>query len=252
MDQITPYSSRLRFLDADDLDDSTVHFGDLRVIGTDGHKLGDLDGFIVDSVAARVQFAVVDAGGWFRSRQLLLPIGHARLDREGRAIRVDVARDALENYPEYDSDRFREFSDDEMKAFAQRISVVCCPDETKNVTGAIQYDTLRHYAQPDWWRSDYNRPERYRELGTGQWTNRPVTSPATPALAVSHQTRDTVDRELVTGFDRDHASTRDRGRTAPSVEEVERAGGEVSPHPGRRAQPGDVLGIETGGERSRE
>ena len=105
MDQTT-YASRLRYLDAKDIDNSLVNFSGLNVRGTDGSKLGDVDGFVVDSGSGRVLYTVVDSGGWFRSHRFLLPIGHATVDREAGALDVDVSRDALKSYPEFDEKRF--------------------------------------------------------------------------------------------------------------------------------------------------
>jgi hypothetical protein len=219
------YNSRLRYLDADDIDDSAVAFDDLDVRASDGSKLGDLDGFVLDSTSGRVFYAVVDSGGWFTSRRFLLPIGHAQLDRERRALTIDVTKDAIRRYPEFDAQRFREFSDDEMRAFEQRMAVACCPDEARSVDAAIQYGTLRHYSQPGWWKRDYDQPERSRE----------ITGVAERDIRV----RERVEPARET-FDREHVTTRDPSVDAP----------DVSPHEGGRAQPGEVLGLETGGERS--
>jgi len=177
------------------------------------------------TTSGRVYYAVVDSGGWFTSRRFLLPIGHAQLDRERRALDVDVTKDAIRRYPEFDADRFHKFSDDEMRAFEQRMSVACCPDEAGTVDAAVQYNALRHYSQPDWWKRDYYQPERSRDVARVADRDVQVRQRAEPA-------RETFDRELVTARDRNAD------------------GGDVSPHDGGRAQPGDILGIETGGERS--
>jgi len=238
----TAYSSRLRYLDADDIDDSAINFDGLDVRGADGHKLGDLDGFIVDSTAGRVYYAVVDSGGWFTSRRFLLPIGHAQLDADRRAMNVDVTRDALKRYPEFDADRFREFTDDELRAYGQRMSIVCCPEDSQSVEGAVQYDTLRHYSQPDWWKRDYNRSDRARDVARVAERDirvRPATTERSAATA--DRSAATVERERAREqHDREHVMARDRDRDAS----------EVSPYTDGRAQPGDVLGLETGGERS--
>jgi hypothetical protein len=160
----SPYSERLRYLDASDLDDSDVDFSTLSVHGADDRSLGDLDGFIVDSLSGRVIYAVVDSGGWFRSRHFAVPIGHARLDGGHRHLHVNVTREAVDKFPDFHPKDLRRFSDAEMRAFEQRTAIACCPDDPGDVTGAVQYDTIRHYAQPDWWRQDYQRPERYQEL----------------------------------------------------------------------------------------
>ena len=229
----TPYSSRLRYLDADDIDNSAIDFDGLDVRGADDQKLGDLDGFIVDSSSGRVNYAVVDSGGWFTSRRFLLPIGHARVDADRRAMIVDVTKDALKRYPEFDADRFRAFTDDEMRAFEQRMSVVCCPEDSQSVQGAVQYDTLRHYSQPDWWKRDYAQSDRAHD----------VARVADRDIRVRRTTEDRLDRSSAVErarehHDREHVTARDRDA------------GDVSPYSDGRAQPGDVLGLETGGERS--
>ena len=218
------YSSRLRYLDADDIDDSATDFSRLDVRGPDGDKVGDLDGFVLDSTSGRVYYAVVDSGGWFTSRRFLLPIGHSRLDRDRRALVIDVTKDTIRRYPEFDADRFRKFSDDEMRAFEQRMSVACCPEEVRGINEVILYDAVRHYLQPDWWRQEYYREERSRDVArVADRDRRPRDV---------ERARETYDRERVTA----------RNQSVDA--------GEVSPHEGGRAQPGDVLGIETGGERS--
>lgn len=239
----TPFSSRLRFLDADDLDDSAIDFSTLDVHGSDDSDLGDLDGFIVDAEAGRVIYAVVDSGGWFRSRHFAVPIGHARLDTGRRRLDVHVTRKAAEKFPDFNPNDLRRFSDDEMRAFEQRTAIVCCPDDPTDVSGAVQYDTLRHYAQPDWWRGEYQRPERYQDLE--HWERRDAGKHRarvdTSRTAETAPVRDAYNRDVVTARD----TTAERRDVRPVAD-----GGEESPHLGGRAQPGDVLGVETGGERT--
>ena len=215
--QQTNYAARLRYLPASDLDDSDVDFDGLDVHGHDDEKLGDIDGVIVEPESGRAFYIVIDSGGWFRSRRFLLPIGHATVDRDARALRVDVSKDALKRYPEFDTDRFQAFSDDDLRIFERRTVEVCCPDESIETDfGASWYfDTRRHYRQPAWWK----REAVPRLAPVSQATS----VPAAPA-------REAYDRELVTAREQD----RD----------------DVSPHVGGRAQPGDVLGLETGGERT--
>jgi PRC-barrel domain len=251
---LTPFSSRLRFLDADDLDDSNVDFSTLDVHGSDDKDLGDLDGFIVDSESGRVVYAVVDSGGWFRSRHFAVPIGHAQLDTGRRRLNVNVTRNAAEKFPDFNPKELRRFSDDEMRAFEQRTAIVCCPDDPTDVTGALQYDTLRHYAQPDWWRKDYQRTDRYQDLenwdrADAEKHRRREASAARDATA---PTRDEYNRDLVTARETPDRRGDDAFRDEQRARELERdrSSSDVSPHYVGRAQPGDILGIETGGERT--
>lgn len=216
----TTYASRLRYLDAEDVDNGAVRFAGMDVQGTDGSKLGNVDGFIVDAQAGRAYYVVVDSGGWFRSRQMLVPVGHATLD--GDSLRLDLTRDALTRYPEFDVDRFQRFSDEELRQFESAMVSACCPGDTVEDASVRSwaYDTRRHYAQPSWWRSE---PDTIPRAGSP----RSRVSTATPIATAS----DTYQRE--------HVRARDT-----------RPGDDVSPHHEGRAQPGDVLGIETGGERT--
>lgn len=229
--EMPTYASRLRYLEADDVDDAAVHYDGLAVLGKDGQTIGSVDGFIVDPDARRVNYIVVDSGGWFSSRRLLLPIGHAAIAADRRSLETDVAKDALSRLPEFYEDRFRSFSDEDLRAFERSTVLACCPDEPHEPASSStwDYETRRHFTQPSWWRTHSYAPERLRPLGAGAGGPGDPTAPAPPA-PVAPAARDTYNREAVTAR--------------------ERSEGDVSPHLDGRAQPGDVLGIETGGERT--
>ena len=144
-----------------------MDYDGLKVVGRDGHQLGNVDGFIVDAEARRVNYVVVDSGGWFTSRRLLLPIGHATLGDDRKSLQVDVSRDALRRFPEFDEDAFRAFSDDELRAFERNTVIACCPDEPlENVSvpswGYECADATD--SQPEWWRSAAYVPERLQRI----------------------------------------------------------------------------------------
>jgi PRC-barrel domain len=202
MEQSTQ-ATRLRYLDAQDVDDSIVDFDGLDVRGRDDQKLGDIDGFIVNAHSGRVYYIVVDSGGWFTSQRFLLPVGHASIDRDRGDLRVDLTKDALKQYPKFEEERFLALTDEELQTFDSMTATVCCPDEVIATPAghALAYESRRHFTQPEWWRS-----------GTVERSSR-------VSVAASE------DREA--GY---------------------RDGDDVSPHFERRAQPGDILGIETAGE----
>jgi hypothetical protein len=231
MDQTT-YASRLRYLDADDLDDSVVDFDGLDVRAADGDKLGEVDGFLVDPGAGRVLYAVVDSGGWFTSRRFLVPIGHANVDRTPPALRVDVARGRLRGYPEFDERRFRELTNAELRAYEQRMAAICCPDDLIGEGAAWRHEAARHYQQPSWWSAGAYTASRLRPIEPASFRTRNVARAASVV-------------PIREGFDREHVTARaaDEGLRAD-----DRLSDDVSPHFGGRAQPGDVLGLETGGE----
>ena len=167
------YASRLRYLAADDVDDGVVDFDGLDVRSPEGEKLGEVKGFIVDLASARALYIVIDSGGWFRSRRFLAPIGHAVIDQGRRALGLDISKERLQEYPEFEESLFREFSDEDLRSFEARMAAVCCPEERFDSapTGAItdaDYEQRRHYRQPEWWTCG---PYAYERL-------RPVESPA--------------------------------------------------------------------------
>lgn len=237
----TNYAARLRYLDAHDVDDSVVDYDALDVKGPDGGKLGDLDGFIVDAEAGRVYYIVIDTAGWFRTKQLLLPVGHATFDPDGKALRVDVTRDALSRYPDFDKSRFQEFSDEDLRIFESRTVDACCPGEEpaagESAGQAWAYESRKHYTQPGWWNN--------QSVGTGRdrSTERLAAGTAGTAAAIG-AAPERVDRDP--GRDRVLAREGDEARRPAETRDRDTE----SPHYDGRAQPGDVLGIETGGERS--
>jgi hypothetical protein len=162
------FALRLRYLGAGDVDDGVVDFDGLDVRGQDGEKLGQVNGFIVDLATGRVLYLVIDSGGWFRTRRFLAPIGHAVVDRPANALSLDITRERLTGYPEFDETRFSQFSDADLFSFDARMAEICCPDEQAGGDGTSAYDTRRHYRQPDWWTGGAYAHERLR----------PVESPA--------------------------------------------------------------------------
>jgi hypothetical protein len=154
----TPYSSRLRFLDAGKLDDTDIKLDHIPVYGWGHEKLGHLDGFILDTGAGTVQYAVVHGGGWFNSRRFLLPIGHIdRLDPEKKELMTDISKDAIRLFPEFDKEKFLAMSDGELREFERVMSAACCPDEAIVEEVVWIHDEGSHYREPSWWRPEYGK-----------------------------------------------------------------------------------------------
>ncbi|HEX2444085.1 MAG TPA: PRC-barrel domain-containing protein [Vicinamibacterales bacterium] len=208
----TPLSSTLRYLDADDVDDAVMDFDNADVRTADGQKVGDVDGFIIDPVRRRAYYLVVDSGGWFTSRHYLVPLGHSRVDTTNEALVLDIDKDAIGRYPEFDPDQFAALNDDELRSFESQTVAACCSQEAA-ATEEWGYERWAHYRQPEWWRADIARLES---------RTRPV---ARSAFARTRTDRDAPLPVGTAGSERDE-----------------------SPHLDGRAQPGDVLGIETAGE----
>lgn len=213
----------LRYVDADDLDSSSIDFDGLNVESQSGEKLGDVDGFIIDINAARPVYVVVNAGGWFRSKYFLLPVGSVALDTTAkRLVAADVTRERVSQYPGLDRDEFKELRDEELAQMDAQLTAAWCPDRTLDSSAyTARYTTWKEYQTPSWWDSSYYRPD------SAEGTTRSMGA----AIPSKEEVRADRDRE------------RDRELVTAQI-------GDESPHPGGRAQPGDVIGIETGGEQT--
>jgi hypothetical protein len=234
-------SSRLRYVDADEVGSEIIEFDDLKVRTPDGDKLGEVDGFIVDSDARRAYYVVVDSGGWFSSRKFLVPIGHARVDEDGDALVVDVARDTISRYPEFDRDSFERLGDEELRNYQRRYGEACCPDDAA-AADDWNYETYQHYRQPSWWRTEYYNWDVPAAVGTSG----AVVTPTNRRTALDDALPGDIDNDEPERHRLHERDLHESGRHVEATRGTE--GGDVSPHLGGRAQPGDVLGIETGGE----
>jgi hypothetical protein len=158
MDHPLPW---LRYVDADDVESSTYKFDGLEVDSTSGDKLGKVDGFVVDSASGRPYYVAVDAGGWFKSRLFLLPIGHAGFDSSRTRLISDVSREHVDRFPGFDRDEFEKLSEDELRQMDEDILASCCPSEVVDkLAAASRFDRWTHYKAPSWWDASFDRPDR--------------------------------------------------------------------------------------------
>ncbi len=225
MDHPLPW---LRYVEGSQLDNDTIDFDGLNVESPTGEHLGDVDGFIVDSSTARPYYLVVDSGGWFKSKHYLLPVGHVSFDADREVMVADLTRERIDKFPGFDRSEFERLSDRDLKRFNDETCQACSIAGVSVVYSADEPFSKAwersDYAYPNWWQAEPTRPDRMgaTAITTG---SRPGTG---GTRSVPINTSDGAGRDRV----------------------VAREGGDVSPHHEGRAQPGDVLGVETGGERT--
>ena len=217
----------LRYLSADDLDDKTFTFNGLEVDSQASEKLGHIEGFIVDSTSGRPYHVVVGAGGWFKHKHFLLPIGHVALSPGHDKVVADVTKARVERFPGFNKDEFTKLSDDDLTRMNTSMIAACCPTAAVDA-GVSEWETS-HYAYPSWWQADFYRPDRVDRTAMDMAGATHLTGAGMPPVA--------------------DIRTMESGRARETVTAREGAG-DTSPHMGGRAQPGDVLGVETGGERT--
>jgi hypothetical protein len=241
---MTDYTaSRLRYVDADKLDTRVLDLDGLDVRNTREDHIGDVEGLLIDSVSGRPRYLVIDSGGWFRSRRFLLPIAHARLDEHRRTLRVDFDKETINRFPEMRSDRYEALTDEELQSYDEgvwRSSGLTRP------TGVDTRDITDYNTSPTWWNSTAwastvvpgtaagttGRPMVASEEVMGR-SEDPVRARAEHERMIAQERDDVRDRARSAEIDRDELRDRDDMRAAAV---------------GERAQPGDILGIESAGE----
>jgi hypothetical protein len=218
----------LRYVDADNIENDDIDFNGMDVQSPTGEHLGSVDGFIVDSHSGRPYYVVVDSGGWFKSKHFLMPVGHVRFDTDAEALVTGVDRNRVNRFPGFDKDRFHQMSEADLKRINDDTCAVMAVEGV-----AIAYaadEPIAHawnrpdFRQPDWWTANPVHPGRMGERAVTAGAESAPRSTLTP----------TDDR-------REEIRMRDRDRDL---------GPDPSPHFSGRAQPGDVIGVETGGEQT--
>jgi len=141
-----------RYVDAKDLDESATRFDGVDVEGSDGEKLGEVEGFIIDVAECRPRHVAVSAG-WFFHKHFLLPIGHVALHEDGTKLRADLTKERVNRFPGFDKNEFQQLSEAELEQLDRTLATASAADEGH--LGGVD----RHYETPDWWKTSfYNVP----------------------------------------------------------------------------------------------
>ena len=70
------------------------------VYASDGGKIGSVKGALVDAATGKLRNLIVDVGGWFSSKQVVVPVGMARFDDD--AVYFDgLTKDQVKDMREY-------------------------------------------------------------------------------------------------------------------------------------------------------
>jgi hypothetical protein len=84
--------------DVDDIRGATLY-------GVDHDKLGKIDDVIFDHDTGNIRYAVVDTGGWLKSKKFLVPADRIRPDTEDEDdFYMDATKERIEALPRYDEE----------------------------------------------------------------------------------------------------------------------------------------------------
>ena len=82
--------------DADDIRGAKVH-------GPDNDVLGDIDDVIFDHDSGTIRYAVIDTGGWLKSKKFIVPAERIQQFKiNSDEFYVDLTKEQVERFPEYD------------------------------------------------------------------------------------------------------------------------------------------------------
>ena len=125
-----------------------------------GEHLGDVDGFVVDASSGRPYYIVVDAGGWFKSKEYLLPVGHAALDADRQVLVTSLGREHVDRFPGFDKDEFEKLSEADIKRFNDDTCIAIAGETiifptAEPLAAAWERSAYRY---PDWWHAEPSEP----------------------------------------------------------------------------------------------
>jgi sporulation protein YlmC with PRC-barrel domain len=135
----------LKYVNAEDLDQSGAKFAGADVSDVDGEKLGEVEGFVIDVAHGRPRHIAVGAG-WFIHKRFLLPIGHATLGADGVSLVADVTKERVKRFPGFDKNEFERLTADEMSQLDASLANACIP------TDGTSSNVDDHFRVPAWWR----------------------------------------------------------------------------------------------------
>jgi hypothetical protein len=150
----------LKYFPAEELDDQGVEIDGMRVDSPSGENLGKVEGFIVDSDSGRPYYVVVDAGGWFKSKHFLLPVGHVHLDDARDHLMADVPKEHVTRFPGFDLSNFDKMTVDDIKQLNVETLQAC------TIAGVVySYSETEPYTDA-WNRADFDYPEWWEGRGS--------------------------------------------------------------------------------------
>ena len=123
--------------------------------GYGGDKIGTVRDALVEPGSGRIRYLLVDVGGWFSSKEVLVPVGHARIDEQGVYF-DNLTKDQVKEMSEYREGEM--YSSDAMDSDERVLRGVGAGTTDTTVTDASTTD------RTDYQRRAYQTPDRLQLL----------------------------------------------------------------------------------------
>ena len=137
---------QLKYVDAKELDEGARKFNGADVLGADGTKLGEVEGFVMDVQQGRPRHVAV-AADWFIHKHFLLPIGHVALSSDGNGLVADITKERVERFPGFDKGEFETLGPGDLARLDSAMA------DTWGF-GDDTADNNAHFTVPTWWQQD--------------------------------------------------------------------------------------------------
>jgi|GEM_PF-2890540 len=135
--------AELSRLDEFEVADESVDIRGFSVYNKTDEYLGDIDELIVDPVAMKVRYVVIDAGTWLEDKKFIAPIGMVRIDEVSNRVYLDnVTKETIQRLPVYDESQLA--SSD----YEQRLLAGYYPDRAAQFS-EFRYDTEEAFRYPE-------------------------------------------------------------------------------------------------------
>ena len=82
------------------MDDSVYDPSGQPVYGNDGSKIGSVNSALVEEDSGKIRYLVVNTGGWFNNKSVLVPVGMARYEEDGVYL-DDLTKDQVGSMKPY-------------------------------------------------------------------------------------------------------------------------------------------------------
>lgn len=103
----TTSKNTMALLKLKDFDPNYRDLGDDGILGFDvytegtNNKIASVNDVLVDENEGRFRYLVIDLGLWIFGKKVLLPVGHSRIDYDGRRVYVSLSQEQAEALPEF-------------------------------------------------------------------------------------------------------------------------------------------------------
>jgi hypothetical protein len=102
------------YLDASRVQGPAGDLGGITLKTADDTAVGRLDGIVINPAERRVVYFVVQSSGWLRRRRFLVPAAAGLRIEADRTLTVDVRHEELSGCEEFDNQKVRNFSDEDV------------------------------------------------------------------------------------------------------------------------------------------